>query len=50
MADVRERILAECEPSYPAMFRARAAAAPDAVAYRVPLHTEPERWVDMTWR
>lgn len=50
MADVRERILAECEPSYPAMFRARAAAAPDAVAYQVPLHTEPERWVDMTWR
>ncbi|WP_316667440.1 long-chain fatty acid--CoA ligase [uncultured Propionibacterium sp.] len=49
MADVRERILAECEPSYPAMFRARAAADPGAVAYQAPLHTEPERWVDITW-
>jgi len=49
MADVRERILAECEPSYPAMFRARAAVAPDAVAYQVPLYTEPEQWVDITW-
>ncbi|MFZ2625514.1 MAG: long-chain fatty acid--CoA ligase [Propionibacterium sp.] len=50
MTSVRDQILSECPPSYPAMFRERAAEDPDKVAYLVPQHREPEEWTALTWR
>ncbi|SER82680.1 long-chain acyl-CoA synthetase [Propionibacterium cyclohexanicum] len=50
MTSVRDQILAECPPSYPAMFRKRVADDPDKIAYLVPQHREPEEWVEVTWR
>lgn len=50
MTSVRDEILAECPPSYAAMFRNRAAVEPGKIAYLVPKYTDPEQWVGLTWR